>query len=184
MAVKIEIIMDELRQTLLNVSVEQENALVNLILSSRRIFVAGAGRSGLMSKCFTMRLMHLGFTAYSVGEVVTPSIEAGDLLMIASGSGRTASLISMAKTAKSLKANVATITIYPQEEIAFMCSVVLQINAPTTKSKIDSGAISIQPMGSLFEQSLLIIMDHLILLLMDKTGMTENEMFSHHANLE
>ena len=52
------------------------------------------------------------------------------------------------------------------------------------KSKIDSGAISIQPMGSLFEQSLLIIMDHLILLLMDKTGMTENEMFSHHANLE
>ena len=44
--------------------------------------------------------MHLGYTVYFVGEPTTPSIQEGDLLILGSGSGNTASLVSNAKKAK------------------------------------------------------------------------------------
>jgi len=39
-------------------------------------------------------------------------------------------------------------------------------------------------MGSLFEQSLLICLDYVILILMEKRQITGEEMFARHANLE
>ena len=72
-----------------------------LIESSPRIFVAGAGRSGLCMRALGMRLMHLGKTVYVVGETTTPSIAASDLLILGSGSGRTASLLAMAEQAQA-----------------------------------------------------------------------------------
>lgn len=154
------------------------------ILKAKHIFVAGAGRSGMMARCFAMRLMHMGMKAYMVGEVVTPSMQEGDLLIITSGSGTTGSLVKMAEKAKVLNGRVGLITIYPESTIGKMADVVVQINAPTSKSKIDTGVTSIQPMGSLFEQSLLICLDFIIRILMDKTGITGEEMFKRHANLE
>ena len=62
------------------------------VLAADRVFVAAAGRSLLAIRGFAMRLMHFGFTAYVVGETVTPAIQPGDLLLIASGSGSTATL--------------------------------------------------------------------------------------------
>jgi 6-phospho-3-hexuloisomerase len=76
------------------------------------------------------------------------------------------------------------LTIYPKAAIGSMASSIIWINAPTAKSRIDTGTVSIQPMGSLFEQSLLICMDHIILRLMEKIGITAGEMFKKHANLE
>lgn len=177
-------VVEELKRTLTSISPEQEACLADEILKANRVFVAGAGRSGMMARCFAMRLMHMGFTAYMVGEVVTPSIAAGDLLIIASGSGETASLVSMAKTAKRLGAAVATVTIYPEATIGSLAEAVVEIHAPTSKSAIDTGTHSVQPMGSLFEQSLLICLDHVILVLMEKKQMTGEEMFKRHANLE
>ncbi|MGZ4892148.1 MAG: SIS domain-containing protein, partial [Halobacteriota archaeon] len=55
----------------------------------KRLFVMGAGRSGLVVKGFAMRLMHLGFNVYVVGETVTPAVETDDLLIVISGSGET-----------------------------------------------------------------------------------------------
>ena len=45
-----------------------------------------------------MRLMHMGFDTYVVGEVVTPSITDKDVLLIGSGSGSTSSLVVNAPT--------------------------------------------------------------------------------------
>ena len=59
-----------------------------------------------------MRLMHMGKQVYVVGEIVTPSIQQGDLLLIVSGSGETESLVAMAKKAKRLGATIATVTIF------------------------------------------------------------------------
>ena len=182
MPVPITSVIEELRRTLTAVSYEQQEQLAAEIQKANRVFVAGAGRSGMMARCFAMRLMHMGITAYMVGEVVTPSIAAGDLLVIASGSGETASLVSMAKKAKSLGASVATVTIYPQATIGTLSDAVVAIHAPTSKS--DTGVQSVQPMGSLFEQSLLICLDYVILILMEKRQITGEEMFARHANLE
>ena len=175
---------DELSRTLTAISPAQMEQLADAILKAKRVFVAGAGRWGMMARCFVMRLMHMGLQAYMVGEVVTPGIAAGDLLLIASGSGETASLACMAKKAKQLGASTATVTIYPASTIGAMSDSVVSIHAPTSKSDIDTGFRSVQPMGSLFEQSLLICLDYIILILMEKTQITAEQMFARHANLE
>ena len=90
---------------------EEVQALVRACAQAKRIFVGGAGRSGFAARAFSNRLMHLGRTVYFVGEPTTPSIQAGDLLVLGSGSGTTASLVSNAKKAKAQGAVLATLTI-------------------------------------------------------------------------
>jgi len=74
---------------------EQSNAakLLKLIDEAGRIFVGGAGRSGLVSRFFAMRLVHSGYQVNMVGEIVTPAIKAGDLFLVISGSGGTKTLL-------------------------------------------------------------------------------------------
>jgi 6-phospho-3-hexuloisomerase len=180
----IRAIVKELDKTLENISFEKQSEMAEMILKANRVFVAGAGRSGMMARCFAMRLMHMGIQVYMVGEVVTPSLAAGDLLIITSGSGTTGSLVKMAEKTKNLEGGLALVTIYPESTIAKMADLVITINAPTSKGAKIEGVASIQPMGSLFEQSLLICLDYIVLILMDKKQITGEEMFARHANLE
>lgn len=176
-------IMNELNRTVQLISEEESERLTNAILESKKIFVAGAGRSGLMSRAFAMRLMHMGFVAYVVGETVTPGLEQEDILIIGSGSGETKSLVSMAEKAKSLEAIVAAITIYPESTIGKIADIAIRLPG-SPKDKSDSGYKTIQPMASLFEQTLLLFYDATILRLMSKQGNDSNKMFGRHANLE
>lgn len=177
-------IVQELGQTLGNLADAQAEALVDAILAAKRIFVAGAGRSGLMVKAFAMRLMHSGFETHVVGDVTTPSLLAADFLLIASGSGSTGSLVGMAQKAQKIGAKIGLVTIDPQAPIAKLATVVLTIPAPSPKVARETGFTSIQPMGSLFEQSLLLTLDAIIVMLMERCGKTSDIMFTRHANLE
>jgi 6-phospho-3-hexuloisomerase len=177
-------ILEELKSTLSQVSETDTKSLVRTILSSKRIFIAGAGRSGFMVKSFAMRLMHLGFDSYVVGETVTPNIQSGDCLLIGSGSGETGSLAFMAQKAKKIGAAVCLVTIFPESSIGRLSDVCVKIPAPTPKVEAQTQYRSIQPMGSLFEQSLLLFLDTVIVMLMEKRNMNSDEMFTRHANLE
>ena len=97
----------ELEYTLSRVDADAAEALADAILGAGKVFVAGAGRSGFAAKAFAMRLMHLGFNTYVVGETTTPDLAPGDLLFIASGSGETGSLVVMARKARSIGAKLA-----------------------------------------------------------------------------
>ena len=176
-------VLEELCKTVKGVSYEEETAIASAIQKAKRVFVAGSGRSGLIASCFAMRLMQSGITAYRVGECTTPAIEADDLLLITSGSGETGALVKNAETAKKVGAKIALITIYPESAIGKMADVILQIAA---SSKFDEGkkSHSIQPMGSLFEQSLMICSDYIMMILMEQLGLTGESMFQRHANLE
>lgn len=177
-------VVGELDFTLSQISAEISENFVDLILKSKKVFVAGAGRSGFMGRAFAMRLMHMGFESYVVGETVTPNIEKGDLLLICSGSGETGSLITMADKAKKIGADLALVTIFPDSTIGQRADVAVKIPAPTPKVETDNGFKSVQPMGSLFEQSLLLFLDIVILRLMEKQGNDSDTMFTRHANLE
>ena len=177
-------ILDELRGTMRHVRNDSAEKLVDAIIDTQRIFVAGAGRSGLAMKSFAMRLMHLGFDTYVVGETVTPSITEKDVLLIGSGSGSTSSLVTSANKADAIGATICLITIDENSPIGQVAEVILTIPAPTPKIDRDFGFRSVQPMGSLFEQSLLLTLDAIILLLMERTGKTPESMFTRHANLE
>jgi 6-phospho-3-hexuloisomerase len=54
-----------------------------------------------MMRAFAMRLMHIGFQVHVAGDVTTPAIRGGNLLIIGSGSGETSGLVSMAAKARS-----------------------------------------------------------------------------------
>jgi 6-phospho-3-hexuloisomerase len=181
----VEQILAEVVDCARQVSTESLIRAGTLIESSPRIFVAGAGRSGLCMKAFGMRLMHLGKTVHVVGETTTPSIAASDLLILGSGSGRTTSLLAMAEKAQRMGAQVLLFTTDAESPLAGLSNLRVVIPAPSLKSTEGvAGHISIQPMGTLFEQSMLVLCDSLILGLMQRTGVSSAQMFERHANLE
>ena len=175
-------IVGELTAVMEQVDPREGEALCAAILSARRVFVAGAGRSGMAARGFAMRLMHLGRTAYVCGETTTPGIGAGDLLVVVSGSGETASLAAAARKARAQGAALALVTVRPESTVGGLAEHILRVPAPTPKA--DSAFRSIQPMGSLFEQACFLLLDALVLELMDRLGETEATMFARHANLE
>jgi 6-phospho-3-hexuloisomerase len=174
----------ELRHTLSSISNDKTGRLADMILSAGSVFAAGAGRSGFAVKAFAMRLMHMGLSSHAVGEATTPGISAGDILVIGSGSGATESLVAMAGKAKRAGAKVALLTIAEHSPIADIADIVITIPAPTSKIAQDTGYRSAQPMGSLFEQTLFIAFDIIVMMLMEKTGKDSDTMFKRHANLE
>jgi 6-phospho-3-hexuloisomerase len=151
-------------------------ALTEVLLGSHRVFVAGAGRSGLMARAFAMRLMHLGLPAHTVGETATPALERGDTLVVASGSGETTTLVPIVERAGMLGAFVATVTAAPAGSIARMADLVIEVPP--------AGPRSVQPLGSLYEQCVLLIFDSVVLELMRLTGTSADVMRARHANLE
>ena len=180
-----EAVIGEIGATLSGISDEHAAALVDEIEEAEQIIIAGAGRSGLIARAFCMRLMHLGLRAYVAGETVTPALGQRDLLFVASGSGATESLVVMAEKAKKrIGARLALVAIDGSSPIARLADAVLLIPAPSPKVQRQLEHASIQPMGSLFEQSLLLVLDALILLFMERKGIVPSAMFGRHANLE
>jgi 6-phospho-3-hexuloisomerase len=96
----LEQVLSEVTACVRQVSAESLTQAEMLIETAPRIFVAGAGRSGLCMRAFAMRLMHLGKIVYVVGETITPSILTADLLILGSGSGRTTGLLGVAEMAR------------------------------------------------------------------------------------
>lgn len=180
----LSIVTAELTEAFSRLDLQDVERLATIIMESGVVFTAGAGRSGLLLKCCAMRLMHLGKPVYVVGEIVTPSISMGDLLLIASGSGETGSLISMAQKAKQLGARIALITANPNSTIAKLADITVRIPAPSPKAEVSGYVNSTQPMGNLFEQSMFILSDAIVMELMRRMGMTSENMFTRHANLE
>lgn len=178
------LVLDELNGTLRAISPEQVDQFRQMIRDADRIFTDAKGRSGLHMRGFAMRLMHAGFTVHVVDDVTTPSIAAGDLLIIGSGSGRTASLVSHAAKAKSQGAKIVLITATPESPVAKEADCVVFIPSPTPKSGDASVGASRQPMANLFEQSLGLLLDITVIQLMDELNLTSQQMFTRHANLE
>ncbi|MCY3714408.1 MAG: SIS domain-containing protein [Gemmatimonadetes bacterium] len=187
-------ILDELGRTLNQISCDEVEALVREVSGAQRIFVTGAGRSGLVMGSFAMRLAQLGLTVHVVGETTSPAVRPGDLLLIGSGSGVTDRLVDYAGKAAETGARVAVATADPDSPAARRADVVVVIPAPTPKSSKATGGQeqrsgqpmlrSTQPMGTLFEQSLGMMLDACVMLLMARLDETGRSMFARHANLE
>lgn len=150
--------------------------LAAAVESHRRVFVHATGRSGLMLRAFAMRLMQTGRCAYVAGETVTPALAAGDLLILASASGRTHSVCHNAEVAQSVGADLFILTAAPDSPLTALHPADVVLPAPSK----DTGGASIQAMGSLFEQALLLFCDAAIL----KLPGAHEDMRRVHANLE
>lgn len=82
-----DVALQELRRVFDKMNGEAVEPFLQEILNARRVFLLSAGREGLATRAFAMRLMHLGFRAYWIWDDTTPAIGPGDVLLCASGSG-------------------------------------------------------------------------------------------------
>ena len=82
------------------------------------------------------------------------------------------------------EADTNLVTINPNSTIGRLADAIVEIPAPSPKSAKAGQIHSIQPEGSLFEQSLLIYLDLSVIQLMKRHGQTTETMFGRHANLE
>jgi 6-phospho-3-hexuloisomerase len=180
---KIDTILNEISTVLSKVDDNQVELLIDQILNANRIVVCGAGRVGMAIRGFGMRLGHLGFDAYSLGDSTVPGISETDLLIVASGSGETQTIFDLVAIASKNKCRIAAITGNPDSRIGKLANTVVKITAPS-KTKAVEGLVSIQPMTTLNEQSLSIFFDAVCLKIMDKTGETHDSMWARHSNLE
>lgn len=176
-------ICSEVEQVLANTNPNEILGLCQELKNAKRIFVTGEGRSGLMGKAFAMRLMHSGFTVYVVGETITPNIEFGDLLVAISGSGETQGTSEMAIKARGAGARVAVVTTNINSKLANAADHILLLPA-ATKYRMNGEMETIQPLGSLFDQSVHLVMDTAILCLIELTSGSKDEFGKRHANLE
>jgi len=177
-------VLREIEETLGEVDITNISNFLKQIVHAPRIFIAGVGRTGLVMRCFAMRLMHLGIKVQILGDITTTAVSKNDLLLIGSGSGETGSLVSIAKKANNLGVHILLITINPDSSIGNMAQECLKIPAPSPKLTHKQDNTSIQPMGSLFEQSLLLTLDCIVGMLIQEKELDADSMFMYHANLE
>lgn len=163
--------------------IEGVDILVEEIISSKKIFIVGAGRAKLMIEAFAKRLGHLGVNVHVVGEIVQPPASKGDLLIVASGSGGSVFPLSIAQKAKKMGVNVVSITACKNSKISEVSNSIIYIPAKT-KSFSHKKEKSSQPLGNLFEQSLLIYCDIVAMLIQEKKGLLERDLREKHTNLE
>ncbi|WP_263411573.1 6-phospho-3-hexuloisomerase [Terriglobus tenax] len=175
-------ILAEVQQTLSTIREEQIEQATQMILAARRVFLTGAGRSGLALRMAAMRLMHLGLTVHFAGEVTAPAIATGDLLIVASGSGTTASAVHAAEVARKNNAQVLCYTTSPESPLARLAQGVIVIPAQTKQDH--AGVRSAQYSGALFEQSVLLASDAIFQMLWQASGKSAEDLWSRHANLE
>ena len=165
----------------------------NIIIESKNVFVTGAGRSGLAAKAFAMRLMHLGVSAYVVGETISPAIYENDCIVAISGSGETNTIVSAATIAKKRGSKVLAVTSYPESTLGQLADSCLLVKGRTKqevddenymKRQIYGNYTSLTPLGTAFELTTLVFLDAIVSELMEKMHQTESDLKARHTVLE
>ncbi|SHE22686.1 6-phospho-3-hexuloisomerase [methanotrophic endosymbiont of Bathymodiolus puteoserpentis (Logatchev)] len=174
-----QLIVDKLSSILEATDDSYDEKLTAMLDKANRIFLAGAGRSKLVGNFFAMRLVHSGYDVSVVGEIVTPSIKQGDLLIIISGSGETEQLVAFTKKAKDVGADIMLISARSNSTIGDLADAVFQIGTPEMYDKVKG-----MPMGTVFELSTLLFLESTISHIIHEKGIPEEIMRERHANME
>ena len=111
----------------------------------------GAGRMGFSLKSFMMRLDHLGFKSFMIGDTNFPRLDANTVAFINSSSGETETNILYARQAIKHGARTILFTSKEKSTLASICH--HKILYPTIQSS--------QLMKSIYEQFTFILFDYI-----------------------
>ena len=191
LTLSMELMADHIKDIAQRLDKESIKKTIEYIMNADSIFIMGAGRSGLVGKAFAMRLMHLGFTSYVVGESTTPAVHKNDVVIAISGSGETRSVSDLGRIAKDIGATLITVTSNRDSTLGHISDATLEIHG---RSKEDAGGYlerhmrgeysHLTPLGTSFEISSLVFLDALVAELIFITGASEAGLKSRHAKLE
>jgi 6-phospho-3-hexuloisomerase len=191
LTLSMELMADQIKNIAQRLDRNSIKKTIEYIMNADSIFITGAGRSGLVGKAFAMRLMHLGFTSYVVGESTTPAVHKNDVVIAISGSGETRSISDLGRIAKDIGATLITVTSNKDSTLGHISDTTLEIHG---RSKEDAGGYlerhmrgeysHLTPLGTSFEISSLVFLDALVAELIFITGASEADLKSRHAKLE
>lgn len=178
----LKLILEENQKLADQIDYNQLAAAIPYLQQADRLFIIGAGRTGLALKAAAMRLMHFGLTVFVAGEITTPAIRKGDILIAGSGSGTTSTIVKAAEKAVASGAQVIAFSTTNDSALARLSALVLII--PAAQKQDHGKTISAQYAGSLFEQALLLLTDAIFQTMWAADGTQAEELWKRHANLE
>ena len=176
----------------------ETSAFFHRLLAAKRLYIAGAGRSGIIARAFAMRLLHLGLDVYVVGETITPALQPGDAMIVFSGSGETHTMATFCNTVKDLGGEVCLITASPDSTMSRMADCVVNLGDLTGYYQGDatsfeerqmtgqyrSAAGAFAPLGTMFETLALVFSDAVISALMEAKKEDAGELRGRLSNTE
>jgi 6-phospho-3-hexuloisomerase len=173
-------VLAENKQVLEAVKPEDVDRFVNEIISAKSVHLYGMGRMQLSVRAFAMRLRHMGINTNVVYDTTSGAIGAGDLLI--GHCAVTNVELNVVRLAKAAGARVVLLTAHPENEhgqFADFC-----VRVPGQIFGGPEEIPSIQPMASLLEQSLFLFTDIVVMILIEKLGVSMAAMQASHTNLE
>ena len=176
----VEFVLEEARRVITEADKKQIQSALEALERSQRVFVYGAGRSGLVARAFAIRLMHLGYQTFVIGETITAPVAKGDLVFLISGSGETYPVVMTAEIAANIGATVVSVTSNPETGIAQYSDIVINLDT----ARKDAKKSEMAPLGTMFESTVWILLDGFVADLMVRLGQTEVAMRKRHATLE
>ena len=174
-----------------NFDLDSVRKMLNNIFAAESIFVMGAGRSGLVGRAFAMRLMHLGFNVYVVGETTTPAVKKEDVVIGISGSGETRSIVDLGRIATEIGSTLISVTSNKESTLGDMADTAVVIPG---RIKDNGGGYlerhmrgdyrNLTPLGTSFEISSMVFLDAVIAELIAIMGVSEADLKLRHTTLE
>ena len=151
------------------------------------IFVVGSGRSAMVGQMFQTRLEHLNVPVYFItNSRSVPHLHKGDLLLVISGSGRTAIVKAIIENYLDQNPQIISITSYPESWIGRMSDLVVKLIGRT---KIDVARrekgeeASLTPEGTQFEIASAIFLDGVIAELVKRFDKTNEDLLAEHSQV-
>lgn len=178
-------VLDEIARTLASIDTESLERLSKEILEADQVFFIGVGRVLLSLQSVCKRFAHLGIKTHYVGEITEPHFNEGDLLIVGSGSGGSLFPLNIAKKARATVPGCKIVHIgsNPNSEMKDIADFMVRIPV-RTKNYLEDEIDSVQPMTSLFEQSVLLVGDILAKMIIENQNLDMKGLWQYHANLE
>ncbi|MEL9999503.1 MAG: SIS domain-containing protein [Thermoplasmata archaeon] len=166
-------IISQIGDILNNLDDESIKKAIDIMLSSNKIFIYGAGRSGIIGKSFAMRLVQLGLTAYFIGETITPIVTEKDSVVLISNTGVTKSTLLVAEICKNVNAKIIVITANDKSQL------ITYANEKILLKNVSHNSLA--PLGTVFEDASLLLFDSIIAQMMQVLDENEEDLRKRHA---
>lgn len=176
---EMKMITHEISSVIEQVDEEQLEQAVKMLSDWKNIFISGEGRSGLVGKCFGIRMTHLGYQVYITTDTILPAMKEGDVLVALTGSGTSEHTLVDIYKAKNKGCKIITFTSKPEGEAAKAsdCNVIIPA---TIRSDQGENRKSKQLLGSLFDQSLHVVLDAITIKISEQKNVSNEKATKAH----
>ena len=173
-------VLEENRQVLTAVDPKVVDQLIDEILRAKAVHLYAMGRMQLSVRAFAMRLTHMGIPTHIVYDTTSPRIRPGDLLI--GHCAVTNVELNVIRLAKDAGARIALLTAHPENDHGQLADLCVRIPGQIFGGPEE--VKSAQPMASLLEQALFLFTDIVVMLLIERKGVSIQAMQENHTNLE